>query len=196
MKIKTGKAAILFFCICLALMVGCSSCSRYPATRSNSQHGTMSPVPSEATIDEIVNMLIACPAWSVMAEDDITTREEMMNTMEEVSKTDLDILYKALVEYESRLKKLNRYDISAMSRLFVLNRYIFAVPEKLPQDQVRGFGGFVVPVDDNGVNTMWPLAVGSDGNLVLVGFFLGYWGPPYQAVAEFEYLREEFGIRK
>jgi hypothetical protein len=93
-------------------------------------------------------------------------------------------------------KEQNRYDTAAMSRIYVLNRYVFAVPRRRPLGS-RRFGSFMgIPHDERSVDEWWPLARDARGRWKLTGRFEGYAGEDYQALEEFDYFRREFGPRK
>lgn len=84
----------------------------------------------------------------------------------------------------------------AFSRIFVLNRALFAVPEWVDRSGLQAWGGFVgVPVVDGRVGLLWPLARTHSGGLVLAHPWRGYMGADYAGVAEFDYFARRFGPR-
>jgi hypothetical protein len=83
-----------------------------------------------------------------------------------------------------------------MSRLYVLSRYIFNVPERAKFDSPT-FGGWMgVPHNSEEINLLWPLSYDQQGNLALTGQFGGYMGDDYLAIQEFDYFRSAYGARR
>ena len=88
------------------------------------------------------------------------------------------------------------FNVSAMSKLFVLNRYVFNVPEFTPLNQQR-FGSFLgVPVLEGRVNELWPWQIDPAGELQLTGFFRGYAGESFVALEEAEAFQRLYGRRE
>lgn len=88
-------------------------------------------------------------------------------------------------------------DVYAESRIYVLLRFYFAVPEFEEPKKAKFFVGFSVPVDDNGkVNVLWPLIRTKDKSLHLGSRFGQSLGPPYDALGEFEYFAKLYGPRE
>ena len=87
-------------------------------------------------------------------------------------------------------------DTSLWSRVFLLNRYLFQVPEISPIDG-HLFGGWAgTPVENGMVNRLWPFSYDGQNRLQLVGEFEGYYGPPYRGLDEFDYFQKKFGLRR
>lgn len=213
----TKRTVALFLCACLLAAIGCrhadstklttdsepsATHSEAPATPSPSYRETVESLSlcqtDDCMIDRIVDILLACPAWSQVAADDTASREEILYAMEELSKVNLDVLRAAVVKYVLQMEEQKRYYSSTdMSRIFVLNRYIFAVPEQVPWDSFPGFGSIAIPGDSSDdLDILWPLSVGADGELELTGTFTIYMGPEYLSVEEFDYFREQYGARE
>lgn len=88
------------------------------------------------------------------------------------------------------------YGVSEMSRLFVLHRWLFELPPSVPAGG-HGFGGFLgKPVVDGQLLLRWPWSAASDGRLVLTGYFAGYSGEAFDAVAEANEFMARYGLRK
>lgn len=153
---------------------------------------------------EIVEKLETCPAWSEiypsseMYPDNAKARKQIVKLLEEIRQYPLDIVRTGIAEYVS--KKQNSatgYNVAEMSRLYLLNKYIFAIPEKVPFGLLRFLGGWLgTPYDSEGRDVLWPFSKSSDGTLLLTGDFGGYKGPKYAAIDAFDYYHRVFGKRK
>lgn len=92
-------------------------------------------------------------------------------------------------------------DIDEWSKIYILNRVAFEVPNKYSK-KARGnhgifFGGWGgVPTSRNFANIRWPVDYRPDGKAEIVGSFGGYMGDSYLAVAEFDFFAEQFPRRK
>jgi hypothetical protein len=106
------------------------------------------------------------------------------------------ILRVGIGKFVTNCRAEKNYDAGNLSKLFVLNRPLIAVP---PRENFSGpfFGGWEgVPQDNQEMNMMWPLSLEKDGNLRLTGVFSGYSGRPYFAVQEFDHFLAEYGRRQ
>jgi hypothetical protein len=85
--------------------------------------------------------------------------------------------------------------VSDMGKLFVINRFVFAVPPRAPLDRPR-FASFVgIPQHDGWVDELWPWEQDDSGRLSLTGVFRGYVGETYQALEEAQFFLTEYGFR-
>lgn len=86
-------------------------------------------------------------------------------------------------------------DVAAMSKVYVLLRYLFDAPQAAPKGVPR-FGSFLgVPETANTVDELWPWEPGPDGDVHLTGFFRGYGGETYLALEEMDAFAERYGVR-
>ena len=99
---------------------------------------------------------------------------------------------------------------SSASKLFVLLRLLFDVPEEYPRDEARFFGGWIIlrvhedeiltmdaPTREDGnmmVNLLWPLTYENE-QLVLQGTIFAYRGFPYDGMGEYDYFASHFLLR-
>jgi hypothetical protein len=152
----------------------------------------------QTAVKEIGDRLRACPAWSELTAIDRDSSRKIIEALVDISAYDLEIIRKGIAEYISQAERSQQgYDVAAMSRLFILNRVLFAVPEKAPRLSVQFFGGWGgVPSDSTHINLMWPLAYDHTGSLYLSGPYSGYFGETYLAIAEFDWLRDTFDRRQ
>ena len=99
-------------------------------------------------------------------------------------------------------------DLPPASKIFVLLRLLFDVPEEYPRDEARFFGGWIIlrvredgdwtmddpPTREGTVNMLWPLGY-EDGRLVLKGTIFAYRGFPYDGLWEYDYFASRFPLR-
>jgi hypothetical protein len=86
--------------------------------------------------------------------------------------------------------------LAGYSKIFVLNRLLFNVPDREDLNKANFLGGWGgVPFDDKYVNMMWPIGKNTKGRFILVGYFSSYLGVEYAAIEEFDYLNKNYGRR-
>lgn len=137
------------------------------------------------------------PPWSriTATNSDPDSRVKILSELEVVNRQDTQDLRQAVNLYWTREVISKPSDeLEAASRLFVLNRYVFNVPEWIPQGS-KGYGVWKgVPVQDGNINLMWPLSL-REGHIDLLGNYAGYWGPPYLGLDEFDDFTSRYGRR-
>jgi hypothetical protein len=150
----------------------------------------------ESSVDIVVRMIEECPPWPSIQNDDLATKRKLLSCLERISMYDLTTIRKAMIAYADKQSQIKPYNVYSMGRLFVLNRYLFKVPD---QDTTarKEFGGFLGPtISSKGINWLWPFSIDSTGKLELTGQAYGYMGDVYLAIDEFDYFNERFGPRK
>ena len=83
------------------------------------------------------------------------------------------------------------------TRLFLLQRVVFDLPETAPEGERRPFKGWVnwpPPDADGNVSIGWPIAW-RDGRPELLAPYVGSEGRPYKAVAEYRHFLERYPLR-
>ena len=83
------------------------------------------------------------------------------------------------------------------TRLFLLQRVVFDLPESAPESERRPFKGWVnwpAPGLDGTVSIAWPISW-SGGRPALVDPYVGSEGRPYDAAAEYRHFRENYSLR-
>ena len=156
-------------------------------------------MPGKALSDStsrVVATLNGCPAWSRLSATDKDDRLAILQCLHQLAKEDSVALREGIEIFVANRRSQNDYSVDAMSKLFLLDRYVFAVPAQSELSEARFFGGWIgVPVDGANVNLLWPFEVGAHGQLALVGDFGGYNGDDFQAIEEFDYFSSRFGRR-
>src|ERR1700722_10818058 len=126
---------------------------------------------------EAVTVMSDCPIGTQLTDLRRQARERQKITacLRKLTHYRTSVLRAAELEYEGVLRARSPYSSPGdLSVLYLVNRYIFNVPDVSPRSEARFFGGWEgVPVTDNEVNLLWPLAVGKSGDLELSGAFGG-----------------------
>lgn len=146
------------------------------------------PPPVKGALKSLGSM----PAWSEIGSSNVARRaiEQTMAKLEQSGLETLRAAVKLYVDWAD--EQPGGPSVAEMSRLFVLNRYIFNVPESAPLGSVRLFGGWRGVTTKPGIlNPLWPWKI-VQGKKRLRGQFLGYSGDVYQALEEFDYFRKQF----
>ncbi len=148
-------------------------------------------------VSEILEVLLDMPCWSEVGHYDQTGRCRMTGALQRISEFPLNDIRAAMEEYIRRSRQsTNGYDVCAMSRLYVLNKYLFRIPEQVPRSSAKFFGGWMgIPYDDEHVSMAWPVSETSNGERAITGVGAGFMGGEYQALAAFDYYRATFGTR-
>jgi hypothetical protein len=147
-----------------------------------------------------VTKVEAAPAWASLNEDKLKIHaadiEKLGNEFQNFSLEDTREIVKRLEDRAYKNKALGEPEDS-LSRIYVLLRFYFAVPEYEQSKKVRPFGGWLgIKEKDDQYNILYPLILDRDGDLRLRGVFQGYMGPSYSAVRELEHFNREYGPRK
>ena len=143
-------------------------------------------------VEAIISQILSCPAWDELEKGDVKTKDKIMKSLVLISENDITMIRAAVVLSCSKYPQ----STSLWSRIFLLNRYLFQVPEKSPVDG-KLFGGWAgTPIENGVVNRLWPFSYNSQNELQLTGDFEGYYGNGYKGVEEFDYFQKTFGLRK
>jgi len=89
--------------------------------------------------------------------------------------------------------------IEPMSKLYLMMRMIFDVPQNTSMDQAKNFGGWIKPeqqVSGEQTSLLWPLGYNENSQLTVKHNFMGYSGSVYDAPGEAMYFMENYGRRE
>jgi len=93
------------------------------------------------------------------------------------------------------MRKSGTAELDAQSKLYVLLRFYFDVPEKERRGEAEYFGNWLGgPYDDAHVYLIWPVSV-TDGNVRITGAYKGYLGETYDALGEFDFFASRYNRR-
>jgi hypothetical protein len=147
---------------------------------------------------EVAELLRQMPAWSDLApgEAGVAQRQEIESAVRRIASYDVADVTAAVERFVvGTSADPSGLDVSAMSKLYVLDRYLFAVPPwtSLGARRFASFRG--VPVEGDRIGELWPWSFDEGGVLRLTGVFAGYVGEAFQALREFEHFRDTYGLR-
>lgn len=142
-----------------------------------------------------VQIIEACPSWIALDPGDYAAKQKILNSLRSLNAFDRYTLRRAIDQFRENTRI---YDVDAMAKLFLLNRYLFAVPEWVQRENAVHFGGWTgIPNDNGRVNELWPLQLAENGQWELVvGRSLGYMGAAFDATGEFDYFLRIYGRRR
>jgi hypothetical protein len=143
------------------------------------------------------------PDWTLFSlnKENSQERQQIKDAARRISTYDLDLIRLA---FERRMKN----NPLEFGKLFVLNKYLFNLPDAIRRDsphfQFFGGGWVGMPMtgdpnkrnDSDELSLRWPWSVDDDGKWQLTGKFGGFNGPPYDALAAFDYYGKQFGKRE
>lgn len=143
-------------------------------------------------LNQVVATLEKLPPWTVAKPKE----NDIIQSLAVLDASPTARLRDGVVEYVKGRKAVGEYSLAEMSKVFLLNRFIFRVPESEAQD-VRFFGGWYgVPFTNGVANLMWPLGYTDQGTITIKGGYGGYAGPPYRGVEEFDFFAKRYGRRR
>jgi hypothetical protein len=143
-------------------------------------------------VEYIIVLIRTCPDWAEVEPGDQISKDQILGSLINISNYDWRLIRRAIV------KLINDHpsDTSLWNRFFLLNRFLFDVPEKREHNN-QLFGGLAgVPIENGVINWLWPFSYDANGDIQLAGEFEGYSRDPYQAVQEFDFFQDTFGFKK
>lgn len=177
----------------------------------------------ERAINRVFELLEACSSWGDIVTASKEDKDRAMSYLTRISSQDPLIVRQAIKKYLGINSKeshsiennslsvkeaLDRYKSSEgiasynlsqpspdVSRIFLLNRFMFNVPSEVMMP-VPVFGGWEgVPHRDGKINLLWPFSIAADGSIELTGKPIMYVGQRYDAIGEFDYFYHAYGKR-
>jgi hypothetical protein len=142
---------------------------------------------------KIEELLEKVPPWADLLVNDTDGRGESMRLLNQINDYRLPEIEEGVRRY---CAKVAPTDVRALSTIYVLNRFLFNVPDVLRPDQFLAFGGWGdIPKVDGGFSGIWPLSRDKNYRFVLTGQIHLYTGAPYDALGEFAYFKQHYGRR-
>jgi len=141
--------------------------------------------------DYIILKLQEMPVWTNIPPEETIDLDKILRILHEIDEYHSDVIRKAItVFYKSDAS------VDDMGRLLILNKFLFDLPEWIPINSYRSFGGWLgIPEDGDRINLLWPFSQNEDGSLALTKRFLGYMGEAYLALEAFDYYLKRYGRR-
>jgi hypothetical protein len=184
-RISRRRISLLAW-ILFILLPGCDGGSPAPGTSS-----------ADAAVNDLIHVIDSCPDWTFLSSDDASGRQRVLDSLRPFQRTDTAIIREVVKRVESKYSKEPGYDGHGLDKLFVLNRYVFNVPSSVPARGAQFFDAWrkTRVREDGSADLLWPLSMDEAGLLSLTSPAAGYCGPPYRALAEFDYFNQRFGRR-
>jgi hypothetical protein len=133
--------------------------------------------------NDVAEIIRAVPPWAPVERAPLA---EIQKHLDPLRKFPLSAIREGAELYVAYSVSTQHYGVEEMGRLYLLNRYVLAIPERVPEDQDLSFGGWVIPGDES-IGSLWPFSF-RNGKLRLTERFHGYAGAPYDALGEFDYF--------
>jgi hypothetical protein len=177
----------LFIAICIAGAFVCNLCMTVDSAPTSMQ--------DQKPYQELSLMIRNCPLWFGLPSDAVDERKEITSRCIQMANYDDRAIRQAIDDV------VNNYcqgfdDVYNRSRIYVFLRVAYNVPPGYIREG-KAFGSWGNPYSNDCVNVLWPFDIAEDGRLILVGVSSSmYYGQMYDPIADYEYLKSEFGRRK
>jgi hypothetical protein len=151
-------------------------------------------------VSRLVKLFWELPSWPT-EERSFSGGEwqQLIDTAAFVQRSDRDEVIEALTVFINDVTTDLRPGlvVGSESKVFLLLRIVFELPEDAPLDERRVYVGWLNwPRGENGrVNLAWPIEW-NKGNLRLVDRLKGCVGSPYDAPAEYQHFLAHYGFRQ
>lgn len=146
---------------------------------------------------EIKDILNGMHPWARIEKGDDELTKDIVADLNKICQYPVQEIRNAIQSFVDDCQKSDEgYTTDQMSKLYVLNRYLFELPvfEDLNEPRFAAIRG--IPVENHSLNVLWPLEIGKNGELELSGIFKGYYGESYQAIKEFDHFKNKYGVRR
>lgn len=154
----------------------------------------------DKALSELQEALETAPPWALMPEKEMGRQgSELMEAIQKcalLAESDLRRLVEGYLAAHAD-SQVAGDEVSAWSKIYVLNRYYFAVPATEERGEVKVFGGWSgMPQEADRLGILWPLEEAPDKSLRITGVLGGYFGPNYRALEEFDFFSTKYGRRE
>lgn len=137
----------------------------------------------------------ACPSWLTVQWEDVEPRTDVLLKLQALARYDAAAIRAAMVRH-TRMYGKGQQSIDNVCNYRILNRLLFQVPSEVPEE-TPVFGGWIVYCG-NGASRdeLWPISIDKQGQIGLTGKAIGYLGPRYRFLEEFDYFHSKYGLRQ
>lgn len=188
----------LFLAVTLTLILSYELAGSRPAHSGKSPR---KPVPKlgvseNAQVSAALRLIRTCPAWDEKTPSDLEAQKEILDCLQQLAAFETPVLRAALARIPGTKKDPTggKEALRMWGTVFLLNRFIFAVPSG-PVTNLRRYESFYRPEVARG-DALWPLARDEQGTFSIQGEYPSYVGAPYRYVEEFDYYNRRFGRRR
>lgn len=158
---------------------------------------TVAQLRQSTTTEEIIELVAELPPWSrqVYGTAEVAQLNAIVDELRTYSLAELQ----DAIEYIYLSGEIPRDDVQD-SKTFLLLRALFAVPASESVSVAKSFGGWVRPElfltsTPSHVNLLWPLTLNTSDQVTAVASYMGYTGTWYDAVGEFSFFKDKYGLR-
>jgi len=164
-----------------SLLIFCGFLGLAPVLHAESQSH------QDKVIQDIADELHSAPSWRGMDPDrDGPKLVAIMDKTRGLTEKE----FQSLIE---RVLSNDRTDVDQLSKLYILNRFFFNVPDvKTSGKAVKRFGAWWIPENKP---ECFPLEKKGNGFVIVEGYRGGYMGQPYNALGEMQYFAKTYGTR-
>ena len=160
-------------------------------------HSQVGQIERSVTTAEIIELVEELPPWSrtVYGTQEVAQLNAVVTQLRTYSIAELE----EAIAYIYLSGDLPRNDLED-SKTFLILRALFKVPTSESASVAKSFGGWIRPElfltsPPTHFNLLWPLSVNTSGHVTSVAPYMGYTGTWYDAVAEFYFFKEKYGLR-
>lgn len=146
---------------------------------------------------EILSAITQIDPWSGNKYTEESWKR-LLAAAEGIRDSDPEAVERAIAKF---IKKTARRDdnVQQWSKVFLLLRVMFELPEDAPQSDAKFFGGWLIPNRvqkvEGSVNLAWPIEW-NNGDPRLVAPYSGYQGTGYLAQFEYAYYLKKYPFRR
>jgi hypothetical protein len=149
------------------------------------------------TEEELAKMFNSLHPWSHRSGLTARDWDNYEKVARAVQQTDPRVVEGALQSFMESEGDSPVTDYTDESKLFLLMRVLFDLPESAPVEerhQRKGWINWPLPDANGKVSLAWPISW-AHGKPELVASYEGSEGPPYPAVADYRYLKSHYPFR-
>jgi hypothetical protein len=149
----------------------------------------------DSDVTTITKELQSLPKWTDLSPSNDADRKKLVDGLQEISRYPTSTIREGILRYIAGCKTTEGgFEIPQQANLMLLNKYLFAIPDRMI-DAGLPIDGWVVHESDDKVTTIWPFHAQTDGALILSGSADAHSGPPYPALQMFDKFREHYARR-
>jgi len=148
-------------------------------------------------MEEIKSILVNMYPWARLESTEVGLKILILNDFTKILEYPIKVIPRGIkiYMYECNSSK-DGYNTDDMSKLYILNRYLFDLPEYVDINEPRFAAIRGIPVDKDKVNLLWPFEKTQNKELKITGIFKGYSGESLQALQEFDFFKNKYGVKK
>jgi hypothetical protein len=148
-------------------------------------------------MEEIKDVLVKMYPWARLEQNEMDLKKMILIDLKKISKYSIQEIRSGVKSFiDECINSKEGYNTDQMSKLYVLNRYLFNLPEYVDINEPRFAAIRGIPVKNDKINLLWPLEKIGKNELQITGIFKGYSGESFLALKEFDFFNEKYGVKK